>query len=175
MSDTCGGSCCALFYQSRTPEEWEALIESGDANDEQAFVAAMLIPLTDAGARYRSNHFGDGTMDKRHPDADLGDGHWYTCTHWDEDTRLCGVYEQRPAMCSDYPYDHDQCDLSASCSYTADEGVQQRWRAIRCKQRGEIQPLNDSRHGEWRVQDDASTWGQALLAGWNGGHWVVSA
>ena len=33
---------------------------------------------------------------------DLGDGH-YSCKHWDTETRLCRIYEQRPQMCRDYP------------------------------------------------------------------------
>lgn len=31
-------------------------------------------------------------------------GHHYTCKHWDQTTRLCTIYENRPFMCSDYPY-----------------------------------------------------------------------
>lgn len=29
----------------------------------------------------------------------------YTCHYWDHETRLCQVYENRPLMCSLYPYD----------------------------------------------------------------------
>lgn len=35
------------------------------------------------------------------------DAEWvsFTCRNWDPDTRLCLIYDQRPAMCSRYPYD----------------------------------------------------------------------
>ena len=29
----------------------------------------------------------------------------YSCKHWDPSTRLCTNYEDRPIMCSAYPYD----------------------------------------------------------------------
>lgn len=28
----------------------------------------------------------------------------YRCIYWDEDARLCGAYQHRPAMCRDYQY-----------------------------------------------------------------------
>jgi Fe-S-cluster containining protein len=36
--------------------------------------------------------------------AESGSGELYRCKHWNETTGLCGIYEDRPDMCRDYPY-----------------------------------------------------------------------
>lgn len=71
------------------------------------YIIDMIIPLTyvEAVARYQRLGYGD------FPDVwapqdmyDKWNRRLYTCRHWDEETRLCGDYANRPKMCSAYPY-----------------------------------------------------------------------
>jgi Fe-S-cluster containining protein len=62
-------------------------------------IADMVVPLSLAEANERLERFGADRMYE--PDAE---GHLYTCRHFDDATRLCTIYEQRPEMCRDYPY-----------------------------------------------------------------------
>ncbi len=47
-----------------------------------------------------------GYDDSRYPTNDA-DGVIYTCRVWDPRTRRCTEYDQRPPMCSNYPYGRD--------------------------------------------------------------------
>jgi Fe-S-cluster containining protein len=66
---------------------------------ETVFITDMLVPLTayEAKVRWAELGYGDLTV------LDLGKP-LYTCRHWDTETRLCTVYDQRPWLCRDYPY-----------------------------------------------------------------------
>lgn len=68
-------------------------------SEEQAYILDMLVPLTRRQALTRSRRLGYPDPPKYGKDYDL-----FTCRHWDEATRLCTAYEQRPWMCRDYPY-----------------------------------------------------------------------
>lgn len=68
----------------------------------------MLIPLTYEEATERAARFGVGNIDK------MKDAPLYTCKNWDEETRLCTVYDERPDMCRYYPYGRE-CDHG--CGY----------------------------------------------------------
>lgn len=73
----------------------------------------MLIPLTPKEARERNQRFGDtGDPSSHFPWSDRG--HNFTCRHWDESTRLCGIYEDRPKMCRRFPYGK-KCPFGCSC------------------------------------------------------------
>lgn len=106
----CTGKCCSVFNFPSTPEQ---LRERGDA--ESLFLADMFVPLTVEEAVERGARF-DVT-----PPADMSLVEWaenavsYTCRHWDEETRLCGVYENRPKMCADYPYGRP-CQHDCACT-----------------------------------------------------------
>lgn len=39
---------------------------------------------------------------------------YYRCIYWDETTRLCGAYENRPEMCRSYPYGK-ACEHGCDC------------------------------------------------------------
>lgn len=44
--------------------------------------------------------------------------YWYKCDLFDEETRLCKDYENRPAICRNYPSSHKPKDLlSARCGF----------------------------------------------------------
>ncbi len=38
----------------------------------------------------------------------LGDGN-FTCRHWNPETKLCGIYATRPAMCRTFPEKGNPC------------------------------------------------------------------
>lgn len=114
----CPGYCCAAFSITKTLDEIEDLYRAGRLHADDEVIASMLIPLTAEQATERLREFGSPTADlKRNEDR-----HWYTCIHWDEQTRLCSIYENRPRMCRDYPSykkdglcDHG-CGLKQACS-----------------------------------------------------------
>ena len=116
---TCNGDCCVAFVMARTPEELadpktRAEITDGDTLHE------MLIPLSRQKATARAKKFGVGT------DMWKGSKHQvYMCRFWDEETRLCGIYERRPQMCRDYPYDH-AC-TQEDCCYVPDDKTRYEW------------------------------------------------
>lgn len=100
----CTGACCALFWWSRTPEQLQAwpLLAGGSTPAESRFIADMLVALDEAEARRRIDEFAIKTT---YEEATSHEGRLlYTCRHWDERTRLCTVYEQRPVMCREFPY-----------------------------------------------------------------------
>ena len=72
------------------------------------FILDMLVPLTRRQAVARARRLGFRLPWK------IGRTHrYFTCRHWDESSRLCTVYDDRPRMCSSYPYgstcDHPDC------------------------------------------------------------------
>ena len=34
----------------------------------------------------------------------------YRCVHFNQDTGQCEIYDRRPAMCRNYPYDAEECE-----------------------------------------------------------------
>lgn len=122
---TCPGHCCAAFTLPRPLEEYQA---DPERIDDGEYVADMLIPLTREDALARAGRFGfvDSRMGAA-ASSDSGDYHWFTCRHWDEDTRLCTAYSERPRLCRDYPYDWD---CSHGCEYLAPEPTRLAWGVI---------------------------------------------
>jgi Fe-S-cluster containining protein len=112
----CSGACCAAFYIPHTIRAIRRGVSAdGETRLEQAEqLADMLIPLTPKQARERSERFG-GTNGERFVWADRG--HHFTCKHWDEESRLCTIYPDRPDMCRGYPYG-DRCTYDENCECT---------------------------------------------------------
>jgi len=109
-TDGCTGACCAAFYLPYTIRELRTRkLQDG------AFIADMVIPLSPKEARERSHRFG-GNLESPWRLR----GHYFACRHWDEQTRLCTVYDQRPRMCSGYPYG-EPCKIGEGCTCTDDE------------------------------------------------------
>jgi len=105
----CSGKCCAVFNFPTTPEQ---LRERNQGDD--AFLADMLVGLTPDEAEERSLRF-DITPPEGYSIRQWAEGHpAYTCRHWDERSRLCGVYEDRPMMCARYPYG-EKCQHDCNC------------------------------------------------------------
>jgi Fe-S-cluster containining protein len=84
-------------------------------------IADMLIPLTPKEARERYERFsGKTTTAYRWKNR----GHHFTCRHWDEETRLCRIYEDRPQMCRDYPYGQEcQHGCGVTCGVSSEERI----------------------------------------------------
>jgi Fe-S-cluster containining protein len=50
----------------------------------------------------------------------------FACKRWDRETRLCTRYDERPLMCSAYPYGRG-CEY---CSYGTLDGSPSRWKPV---------------------------------------------
>lgn len=96
MSDSCAGACCSVFPMHK---DFPMFTRKTPATGDQAYILDMLIPLTRRQAVARSRRLGYPDPPKYGPKYGL-----FTCKHWNEETRLCGDYENRPKMCADYPY-----------------------------------------------------------------------
>ena len=113
----CLGDCCAAFFYPTHKDELKSAVPR--TRDEQT-IKGMLIPLTIREMQARRKKFGvEGNL----ADKDTS-GHWYKCRHWDENTRLCTIYTQRPQMCRDYPY-AGKCEYG--CSHRPTPNVIQRY------------------------------------------------
>ena len=121
----CPGKCCAVFY---FPYEEEDFKTRALHVKDGAYIVDMLIPLSAKESAERLERFGiTGNFDPV-----KNEGHHFTCRHWDEDTRLCTDYENRPEMCRDYPYNHE---CSHGCDFTAADNVRAKWWGIKAKRR----------------------------------------
>jgi Fe-S-cluster containining protein len=117
MSVTCGGQCCAVFFQ---PRDRHLEPESGKRDFD--FITDMLVPLELGVANARARRFGMRLADWIDAEGwERLEGRLYTCRHFDG--RLCTAYNDRPAMCSEYPYDKG-CH---TCNFTASEDIRTKW------------------------------------------------
>jgi Fe-S-cluster containining protein len=122
----CNGRCCAVFHLSRPADKLDELRETVI---DGAKIADMAIALTVDEAIARRERF-----EIPPPRSNETAGGWYTCRHWDEATRLCTIYEERPEMCRDYPYD---AECEHGCGYVAPIETRAKWVEIRTKRREE--------------------------------------
>jgi len=80
----------------------------------------MLVPLTYYEAEQRWADLGYGSLEES-CNFQYSSQPLYTCRHWDTDTRLCSVYDQRPSLCADFPYGeschHKGCDYRKDIDY----------------------------------------------------------
>lgn len=99
----CSGQCCAGFHIPFSPDDlkkgWRALQDGKQ-------VKGMLVHLRVVPPG------GDMPMGTNTSNEDA---HIYTCKHHDKKTGDCSIYEQRPAMCRDYPYGKE-CEWDG-CTY----------------------------------------------------------
>jgi Fe-S-cluster containining protein len=124
----CSGKCCAVFNFPTPPE---VLATRGGPDD--AFLADMLVALTPDEAEARVREFEVTPPEGFDLRTWVEAAPAYTCRHWDEETRLCGVYEQRPTMCREYPY-AGGCQHDCACDYRAETHVRTKWAATRVQQ-----------------------------------------
>lgn len=78
-------------------KRYENIVNHPEEIVDGPYIADMLVPLTHDEAEARAKRFSVAPPDK--------DTQFYSCRHWNEDTRLCMAYESRPGMCRKYPYD----------------------------------------------------------------------
>jgi Fe-S-cluster containining protein len=123
---TCPGHCCVAFY---LPTPHDRVAEMADEMKDGEMIADMVIPLTLSEANERLERFGAG---REYEPA--SEGHVYTCRHFDDETRLCTIYEQRPEMCRDYPYAQaGGCEYE--CGYCAPAPVVAKWTLLTAEPR----------------------------------------
>lgn len=116
---TCPGHCCVAFYLE-APHDRLDEIRTELTDGEQ--IADMVIPLSLAEANARLERFG--------ADREYGsdcEGFIYTCRHFDDATRLCRIYADRPEMCREYPYARG-CEFE--CDYCAPADVVAKWKRM---------------------------------------------
>ena len=119
----CSGKCCAVFNYPTPPE-----VLATRGHEDDAFLADMLIALTPDEAEARMLRFNIT------PPEGMDLREWaeaaptYTCRHWDENTHLCEVYEDRPRMCREYPYDQ-ACQHDCACDYRPERNIRTLWSA----------------------------------------------
>jgi Fe-S-cluster containining protein len=85
-------------------------------SSDNAYIADMLISLTQGEADERSDRLGYARIEPSPGQA------LFTCRHWDEETRLCGAYDTRPGMCSKYPYG-SPCERGCGYELSAEDMV----------------------------------------------------
>jgi Fe-S-cluster containining protein len=105
---SCTGKCCVAFPLNKTLGELAAMRYPASAF-EALTILGMIQPLTVEETRERAARFGLGE-----PDDEIK---YYSCRHWDEETRLCTIYDERPWMCRTYP-NEDKCDHGCDCKGT---------------------------------------------------------
>lgn len=93
MADRCTGHCCRRFHLYVTIDEIQKDLDEGKRRfdpEEARKLVAMLVPLpVEEGDNIATDREG-----------------FFTCRHLHTITGDCLNYENRPKLCSDYPYDH---------------------------------------------------------------------
>lgn len=115
---TCPAYCCVVLPIVGTLEE----IADDTEDPDSPLIASMLEPLTHRQAVARAKKFDVPTPIRKHEKGP--DTLWYRCRNWDEETRLCRIYESRPEMCRDYPY-HRGCHNG--CGYEPPKEIVMKW------------------------------------------------
>jgi Fe-S-cluster containining protein len=124
----CNGNCCVIFFQSERCKERTAhmkkvvnleVLETKETRriaEENLRIEDMVIPLStdEALERYfrmvpaeqQKLEIVKGILASKNPPKDRFNEVWqpHTCKHFNEETRKCKIYTQRPRMCSQYPY-----------------------------------------------------------------------
>lgn len=129
MSGRCTGHCCEAFTLPADPEElWrlyrheQLLKEQPGATRWQKITSMevhevplrriadidLIAPMAVYLGHGQPSDFNGGCGSVN--PGGVGKNHVYTCKHFDKATRNCTIYEYRPAMCRDYPYQR-------SCEY----------------------------------------------------------
>ena len=129
---TCPGYCCQCFILPYSIERMRQMakksLERGDVEyaRETAFIADMVICLgTDPDKienlpPLKEQYGKQGKLlgNKKQRYAYGNYGFYYTCRHYNKETKLCMVYDKRPEMCKKYPsngFGHD-C-MFEGCGY----------------------------------------------------------
>ena len=131
---SCSGKCCSVFNYPASPDQLRQRSEGREGfwHDQDRFLADMLITLTADEAVERARRFEVTPPEGFDLVAWAEMGQLYTCRHWDEETRLCTVYEDRPEMCREYPY-AGRCQHDCNCDFVMPQHTRTKWAAIHVK------------------------------------------
>jgi Fe-S-cluster containining protein len=120
------GACCHPFAMVYSAFDLERLARSLDAT-ELAFYREHLTPMRRADGRRMTpwnSGWSEFVIDGH---VQLVATHYYKCDNYDEDTRRCTDYDNRPDVCRGFPwYDRPPDErkvLPPTCSYNADIGM----------------------------------------------------
>lgn len=116
----CTGHCCRSFTLGRSPAELGQMVirsrryQAGEGDVEDPGSSPSNTNWIATALVYQGEHskppsgFNNLTVS---PDSDRvpkeGDSYWYGCRHLVDGS--CGVYEDRPDVCRDYPYRGCEC------------------------------------------------------------------
>jgi Fe-S-cluster containining protein len=130
MPGECSGKCCAVFNYPTTPDKLRLRSEGREGfwPDQDRFLADMLVSLTPDEAEERALRFEITPPSGFNLASWAEQGLLYTCRHWDEESRLCTVYEDRPQMCREYPY-AGRCQHDCDCTFTCETHIRTKWAA----------------------------------------------
>lgn len=106
----CNGDCCIAFPLSSTPDQIAGFRHPASAREAMT-ILGMIEPLTPLEAANRRAQFGN-----THPVS--SEEKYFKCRHWNETTRLCSKYYERPWLCRTYPNSDKGCEHGCDCKGT---------------------------------------------------------
>ena len=123
----CVSACCNPVALPYTPTE--AALNNGLAADERVWVRDDLTRLpTSEGLRRAPWLRGIDMVAKIGGEFVRMNPVFYECRHYDAGANRCTNYDDRPAVCSDYPWyqmpgvEREAAAIPPSCSFNADVG-----------------------------------------------------
>ncbi len=125
MGDRCTGACCMAFPLPEDPgglwkryDHWlrhrHGLQQQGDDDVPLLIDIHIIAPMVEYLGYQTTPMYEVAESARALTTAGKTQPHWYRCKLFDQDTRLCTIYERRPRMCRDYPY-------GKPCEYAACE------------------------------------------------------
>jgi len=122
----CGG-CCVVLTLGYPQSEVASGVVRPEAR-ERRFILEELVPISARQAFDRAPWLHGTRSMPSHPRTGFSPlRFYYRCTNYDEETRRCMDWENRPAMCRSFPtevptWPSDNFDLPPACSFNADIG-----------------------------------------------------
>lgn len=117
------GKCCEAIHIPHSMEKVKRIASIGYSADAK-FIAENWIPISREEA-FTINPYLAAKAKEEHAGQLLNEGHYYTCTKLDKETKLCTVHEERPPICSGYPWYGKMPNIhevlyDENCSYKVD-------------------------------------------------------
>lgn len=127
----CGGFCCERFCTHWSPSEWQ---DWADAikNGAHEWVDDKGKSWGIGNERHQKDvlHTADMLIlletDETHVNPEnyrINGQFYYTCKHFNKETRLCNDYKNRPLMCSGYPKNTKKACVYEGCKAKCNEPV----------------------------------------------------
>jgi len=114
------GYCCTAISIPISPAD---LKDMSKRLRDQEKMAEFFIPITEEEAIRRNP-----AISAKH-EASTEERFFYECSQYNEDTKLCGAHENRPSVCSGFPWYGNTINnvaliMHKKCSYWADVPVE---------------------------------------------------